>query len=213
MITLINDKDKLDMGVKGHQHKNKELIDSIKNISGKYYIDKNVIRLFKEGAVIKDAKEVFDEDGYSFLRLYLDGDIFDTAFIDLTTSYTYSKYDEDTDTFGLCVDFGMNEYKPMAQVAAKSSGSRLPSIFPNVYYTFGAVDILHADLVKGTDEFVNFYSFSFEASDTTIFTMPEDVVWGNDNEIVIEGGKRYEVCVLNGVALWNAATLAEVAAE
>ena len=213
MITFVNEKDKLNLGVAGHQHANKELIDTINKTYGKYYIDKNVIRLFKEGAVIKEAREIYDEDGYPFLRLYLDGDIFDTAFIDLAISYTYSKYDEETDTFGLCVDFGMNEYKPMAQVAGKSSGSRLTSIFPNVYYTFGAVDILHADLVKGADDFVNFYAFSFDANDTTIFTLPEDVVWGNDNEIVIEGGKRYEVSILNGVALWNSATLTEVAAE
>ena len=57
---------------------------------------------------------------------------------------------------------------------------------------------------------VNSFYFSFVAHDMTMFTLPNEVKWGNDNEIVVEGGKQYEVSVVNNVALWTATTVEAV---
>ena len=221
MIQLINEKDKLNMGVTGHQHKNKALIDSIINTSGKYYIDKKALRFIEDGAVVKRVEFVENDDGIYVMRLILEWDNNDNPFvynyIDIPIfsyydTYTDINYREDIEEYvmGAVIDFGINEYKPMTQQTANTNKNGYATIYPNMVYDFGKIDILHINLGAGEDYVTNMYYLTFISEDFTIFTLPNEIVWGNDNEIVIEAGKKYEVCIFNGVALWTAATVEAV---
>lgn len=221
MIQLINNNDKLNMGVAGHQHANKALIDSIKKVNDKYYIDKKAIRLIEDGALVKRVEFVTNDDEIEVLRLIFDwgndDNIFTYNYIDIPVysyydAYTDINYREDVDEYvnGAVIDLGVNEYKPMTQLTARTNKNGYATIHPNTVYDFGKLDTLHINLAAGMDYVANIYYFTFISENNTMFTLPNDIVWGNDNEIVIEANKKYEVCILNGVALWTAATVEAV---
>ena len=209
------------MGVTGHQHKNKALLDSIINTSGRYYIDKKALRFIEDGAVVKRVDFVTNDDEMYVMRLILEWDNNDNPFaynyIDIPIfsyydTYTDINYREDIEEYvsGVVIDFGVNEYKPMTQISANTGKNGNTTIYPNMLYNFDEVDTLHIYFSGGNEYTVSAYYFSFIANDSTIFTLPNEVVWGNDNEITIEGGKRYEVCIVNNIALWTAATVEAV---
>ncbi|MBQ8026973.1 MAG: hypothetical protein IJ261_02530, partial [Clostridia bacterium] len=109
------------------------------------------------------------------------------------------------------LDIGLNTYRPMPQVIDAAPGDNgFTEIYPNALYVFGEVDKLHIVLKNEAADHVNSFYFSFVAHDMTMFTLPNEVKWGNDNEIVVEGGKQYEVSVVNNVALWTATTVEAV---
>lgn len=216
MIELVKSDNNLRLASPGHKHDNKELLDSVKKIDGKYYIDKKALRMLEDGATVKRVEFTTNDDEIDVMRLILGWDRYDTFayyYIDIPIFSYYDTYTNISDTdeedyqLGAVIDFGVNEYKPMGLGWARTNSNGFATIYPNQYYEFGTLDKLHIILAEGEEGYVNTYNFSFIAEDLTIFTLPEDVVWANDNEIVVEGGKRYEVSIFNNVALWNAATI------
>lgn len=221
MIELVKSNDNLRLASPGHKHDNKELLDSVKKINGRYYIDKKALRMLQDGATVRNIEFTTNDDGIDVMRLILNWDdssgMYLFNYIDIPIYSYYDTYadinpDEDVEEYvlGAVLDFGVNEYKPMGLGRARTNNNGYATIYPNYYYEFGTLDILHIVLASGEEGYANTYNFSFIAEDLTIFTLPEDVVWANDNEIVIEGGKRYEVSIFNNVALWNAATVEAV---
>jgi hypothetical protein len=82
---------------------------------------------------------------------------------------------------------------------------------PNIYYSFGETIALTLEFAEGDPTKLNGYMFGFISGATpTVLTLPSNIKWGNDNEIVIESGKQYEVCVVNNIALWTAAAVEAV---
>lgn len=76
-------------------------------------------------------------------------------------------------------------------------------ILPNILYRFGEVDMLNIDLLLGEVDKVNEYLFSFISGETaTVLTLPSSVKWVN--ELTVEANKRYEISVVDNVALWCA---------
>lgn len=221
VIQFLNDKDNINVGVKGHQHENKALLDSIKIINGKYYIDKKALRLIEDGATVKRVEFTTNDDEQYVMRLILEWDNNDNPFaynyIDIPIYSYYDAYtdinnSEDVEEYvnGAVLDFGVNEYKPMTQETARTNSNGYATIYPNAVYNFGKLDRLHINLAAGEDYVANIYYFSFIAEEQTQFTLPNDILWGNDNEIVIEADKRYEVCIMNGISLWTSATVEAV---
>ena len=195
---------------KMHDHKNKETLDNL---------SPETMKLLKDGAVVKSIDITTDENNSPIMRLelmrqYADYEKFYFFNLPLLAyEETYSG-DGDEARLGVNLDIGLTNYKPMPQVEGEI-GSAYGSygntfIYPNVHYDFGKVDILHILLNEGDLGYVNDYNFSFIADELTIFSLPYEVNWGNDNEIVIEGGKRYEVSIVNNVALWTSAAVEAV---
>lgn len=216
MIELVKSNDNLRLASPGHKHDNKELLDSVKKVDGRYYIDKKALRMLEDGATVKRVEFTTNDDDVYVMRLILGLDNYDLLaynYIDIPIFSYYDAYsnisntDEEDYQLGAVLDFGVSEYKPMGLGWARTNSNGYATIYPNVYYEFGTLEKLHIILGEGEEGYVNTYNFSFIAEGTTIFTLPEDVVWANDNEIVIEAGKRYEVSIYNNVALWNAATI------
>ena len=217
MIELVKSDNNLRLASPGHKHDNKELLDSVKKVDGKYYIDRKALRMLEDGATVRNIEFTTNDDDIDVMRLILNWDdsssMFLFNYIDIPIYSYYDTYtdinpgDEEEYVYGAVIDFGVNEYKPMGMGLARTNNNGYATIYPNYYYDFGTLEKLHIVLGEGEYGYANTYNFSFIAEDLTIFTLPEDVVWANDNEIVVEGGKRYEVSIFNNVALWNAATI------
>lgn len=191
-----------------HKHNNLSVLDKL---------TEETLRLLEEGAMVERVEVTQDDSDTTVLRLKLlmqDQDIERVRFIDLPIFAADIKYIEGEDgsgSFGLGLDIGLNTYRPMPQVIDAAPGDNgFTEIYPNALYVFGEVDKLHIVLKSEAADHVNSFYFSFVAHDMTMFTLPNEVKWGNDNEIVVEGGKQYEVSVVNNVALWTATTVEAV---
>jgi hypothetical protein len=78
---------------------------------------------------------------------------------------------------------------------------------PNIHYNFGTVEALTLTFADGETDKVNEYSFSFTSGETaTVLTLPSSVQWAN--EITVEPNKRYEISIVDNIALWCAVDLA-----
>lgn len=187
-----------------HKHHNLSLLDKL---------TEKMLSLLTDGAVIGSTKVITDKvTGETVLRLKLlrQGEVVDGyPFIDLPVVGADEAYDETDESFGLSLNIGLTEFRPMLQLNASSGADGITEIYPDVLYIFGEVDKLHIVFKSGSPDKVNSYGFSFIAHDMTMFTLPNEVKWGNDNEIVVEGGKQYEVSIVNNVALWCAVEVSE----
>lgn len=192
-----------------HTHINLSILDNL---------TEKMIELLTDGATVGSIKKEVNDDGVTVLRLKLlkqDPNTDDPLFLDLPIFGAQDKYieDEDGGCVGLELDTGLTEYRPMPQINKTPGTNGVTEIYPDNLYMFGEVDKLHIVLKSGSNGFVNSFYFSFVAHDMTMFTLPDEVKWGNDNEIVVEGGKQYEVSIVNNVALWTSAAVEEVTAE
>jgi hypothetical protein len=85
--------------------------------------------------------------------------------------------------------------------------STAETIQPNKYYSFGEVAELTIEFAEGVAEKVNEYMFGFVSGETaTVLTLPSSVKWAN--EITVEPNKRYEISIVDNIALWCAVDLA-----
>lgn len=92
---------------------------------------------------------------------------------------------------------------PTAVDCTLTNTSLTYGILPNILYRFGEVDALSLAFLDGEADKLNEYKFSFVSGETaTVLTLPSDVVWAN--ELTVEANKRYEISVVDNVALWCA---------
>ncbi len=190
-----------------HKHNNLSLLDKL---------TEKIFKLLTDGAMVGSIKTTENDDGVNVLRLKLlrqETDPNKAAFIDLPVFGVQDIYLEDDDSFGVSLDIGLNHYRPVPQINAAPGDNGITEINPNQLYVFGEVEKLHIVFKSGNTDYVNSFYFTFVARDMTMFTLPEEVKWGNDNEIVIEGGKQYEVSIVNNVALWSSAAVEAEAVE
>lgn len=76
-------------------------------------------------------------------------------------------------------------------------------ILPNILYNFGEIDQLKVGFIEEEVDKANEYKFSFISGETaTVLTLPSSVKWVN--ELTVEANKRYEISVVDNVALWCA---------
>lgn len=184
-----------------HGHDNKEALDAV---------TASTFQLLQSGAMVESVEVTEDDWGATVLRLKLlrqDHDTEQVAFIDLPIYGAEDRYLEADNSFGLGLDIGLTNYRPMPQISAAPGANGITNIYPDALYVFGEVDKLHIVLKSGGANYVNSFYFSFIAHDSTIFTLPAEVKWGGDNEIVVEGGKLYEVSIVNNLALWTSMTV------
>lgn len=74
---------------------------------------------------------------------------------------------------------------------------------PNTDYSFGKIAELSITFAEGEANKRNEYMFSFISGETaTVLTLPSSVKWVN--ELTVESNKRYEISVVDNVALWCA---------
>lgn len=79
---------------------------------------------------------------------------------------------------------------------------------PNVYYSFGEVATLTLEFAEGDATKVNEYMLSFTSGETaTVLTLPSCVQWAN--ELTVEANKRYEISIVDNIALWCAVEVSE----
>lgn len=76
-------------------------------------------------------------------------------------------------------------------------------ILPNIDYSFGECEALTLTFTEGDSTKRNEYLFSFISGETaTVLTLPDTVVWVN--ELTVEANKRYEISIVDNIALWCA---------
>lgn len=92
------------------------------------------------------------------------------------------------------------------KILVENSDETTLEIEPNKYYQFGEVTELNITLKEPTDTTIlNEYMFEFVSGETaTTLTLPDTNIWGNDNELTVETNKRYEINIVDNVALWCA---------
>lgn len=95
----------------------------------------------------------------------------------------------------------VGKYIPMTKVETTTTGTSI--LEPNKMYDFGVVDTLTVVFDEGEADKVNEYLFSFVSGETaTVLTLPSSVKWVN--ELTVEANKRYEISVVDNIALWCA---------
>lgn len=95
----------------------------------------------------------------------------------------------------------VGKYTPMTRIETTTTGTSI--LEPNKMYDFGVVDTLTVVFDEGAADKVNEYLFSFVSGETaTVLTLPSSVQWVN--ELTVEANKRYEISVVDNVALWCA---------
>ena len=78
---------------------------------------------------------------------------------------------------------------------------------PNKEYVFGEVTELTVSFAEGDIGKRNEYLFSFISGETaTVLTLPSSVKWVN--ELTVEANKRYEISVVDDIAIWCAVDMA-----
>ena len=95
----------------------------------------------------------------------------------------------------------VGKYVPMTKIKTITIGTSI--LEPNKMYDFGVADTLTVVFDEGLTGKVNEYLFSFISGETaTVLTLPSTVKWVN--ELTVEPNKRYEISVVDNVALWCA---------
>jgi hypothetical protein len=95
----------------------------------------------------------------------------------------------------------INAYNPMPELILTASDSN--TLQPNTIYDFGEVDTLTLNFAEGDSNSRNEYLFSFISGETaTVLTLPSAVQWVN--ELTVEANKRYEISIVDNIALWCA---------
>ncbi len=95
----------------------------------------------------------------------------------------------------------VGKYTPMTRIETTTTGTSI--LEPNKMYDYGVVDTLTVVFDEGEANKVNEYKFSFISGETaTVLTLPSSVKWVN--ELTVEASKRYEISVVDNVALWCA---------
>ena len=83
------------------------------------------------------------------------------------------------------------------------SAQTTAEIKPNTDYVFNECETLAITLADGKENKRNEYIFSFTSGATpTVLTLPDTVKWVN--ELTIEANKRYEISIVDNIALWCA---------
>ena len=78
------------------------------------------------------------------------------------------------------------------------------SLEPNKYYIFDEVSDLNITLPNQTDT----YQFQFISGDPpTQLTLPTDIKWLEDDELVPETNRAYQVSIYNGIASYGGYSL------
>lgn len=73
---------------------------------------------------------------------------------------------------------------------------------PNTVYDFGIVDNVRIGGVAAGDDDMDIYHFFFTAASTDLtVSFPEDIILANEYSWDIAAGRRYEVSIMDGVAL------------
>ncbi len=94
-----------------------------------------------------------------------------------------------------------NKFIPMQTLNV--TPAQTTALTPNTLYRFGEVATLTLDFTEGEADKVNEYLFSFISGATaTVLTLPSSVKWVN--ELTVESNKRYEISVVDNIALWCA---------
>ena len=89
------------------------------------------------------------------------------------------------------------------EIADKVETTDNGEINANIFYDFGLVTELSLTFIEGDPDKVNEYMFSFTSGETaTVLILPSSVKWVN--EPTVEANKRYEISVVDNVALWCA---------
>lgn len=88
-------------------------------------------------------------------------------------------------------------------VQSGGSGAVTKQLSPNVLYEFGACTSLTLTLAAETSGILNEYMFEFTASGATTLSLPSSVKWLNDTAPTITSGKKYQVSIVNNLAVYG----------
>ncbi len=215
----------LELKTASHEHSNAKTLSLLKcpavENNGIYSAEKdkdlqfngNSLRLSGSGAVISGIAEI-EKDGKQYFRLWLDWgnepQLFDIKdYIDIPITELINVEDEDDSGLilnGGELDLGVDAYVPMPKI--KRQAGAISAISANTYFDFGEVETLNIRLTVGDSSKLNEYIFAFVSGETpATLTLPSDITWGNDDELEIEANKRYEISIVENVALWVATSI------
>lgn len=169
--------------------------------------DRYYLRYVEDGAVITGTTEI-EKDGKKYLRINLnDGVAYSYGFwfidIPIYASTEVSEESGGITTNGTELDFGIPEADLFTAMDKFETDATALTLSPNTVYSFGEAATLDITLGEETEGKYNEYMFSFISGETaTVLTLPDTVVWVN--ELTVEANKRYEISIVDNIALWCA---------
>lgn len=171
------------------------------------------LRYCTDGSVIGSVTEETNDDGQKVLRLWLTSgpvnlgkcpDHIDIPVTEVKKVTTELGPDVTLNGDLLVLpggDVSADGFVPMQKLDAVAGDTN--TLQPNVFYNFGEVAALNIDFADGEADRLNEYSFTFTSgAEATVLTLPSSVKWVN--ELTVESNKRYEISVVDNVALWCA---------
>lgn len=90
-------------------------------------------------------------------------------------------------------------------VVIVSGSTPTQELQPNTFYEFGTVTSLTVTLAPEKESVYNEYLFQFFTGDNpATLTLPGDIVWIDNTPIKIEAYKRYQISIVNNLAIGGA---------
>lgn len=83
------------------------------------------------------------------------------------------------------------------------TGAITKQLSPNKLYEFGSCSSLAITLAAEVSGIYNEYMFEFTASGATTLSLPSSIKWLGDNAPVITSGKKYQVSIVNNLAVYG----------
>ena len=163
-----------------------------------------------DGAVVRNV-EVKEDNGNQFFRMHFSKPGLDTSFepmtsfVDIPINGTSDKTDIGLNGSGLELELPTGSTGGTDKIELATETATLQ---PNILYSFGEVATLTLEFAEGDTAKVNEYMFSFVSGETpTVLTLPSTVQWAN--ELTVEANKRYEISIVDNIALWCAVEVSE----
>lgn len=95
-------------------------------------------------------------------------------------------------------------YRAKTKIVNHGTSDTTYTLTPNSFHIWGEVASLTLSLQPANDGFVNGYWFRFTSGTTpTTLTLPSGIQWYYDDEVNIEASKTYEVCIVEGYAVYT----------
>lgn len=95
-------------------------------------------------------------------------------------------------------------YRAKTKIVNHGTSDTTYTLTPNSFHIWGEVASLTLSLQPANDGFVNGYWFRFTSGTTpTTLTLPSGIQWYYDDEVNIEASKTYEVCIIEGYAVYT----------
>lgn len=176
----------------------------------------------EDGLVLEEQYINFDPSKIAILKVGVESNELFKIFylysnVSDDNSYNTSFYGKYTDTSLLKATYNVNDYTLTFNIIEQLGGNNSSGgayalvehgtndttyiLTPNTFHVWGEVGNLTLTFGEEQSGVANEFLFQFESGETaTTLTLPDDLIWANDDIPVIESNYTYQVSILKGLA-------------